>query len=198
MFPDVRVEVEDRDGTVRTVDLELVTKAYHRGHLAAMPEPALDVRRRIWGPARRAHPRIRAVSGGCCDDGSTAGCRHPQNVIAQLRHRVLLCAVSWFWLAPIVAIHRASGSGVKVARDGSPRGAQSARNLDAADRDTYPLPLSLSTRCVRMPRACNPTSGASHRQGSLPVQRCRAGTARADAIDMGCCHRARRRQGCPR
>jgi hypothetical protein len=33
VFPDVRLEVQDRDGTVRTVDLELVTKDYHRGHI---------------------------------------------------------------------------------------------------------------------------------------------------------------------
>jgi hypothetical protein len=30
----VRLEVQDRDGTVRTVDLELVTKEYHRGHMS--------------------------------------------------------------------------------------------------------------------------------------------------------------------
>ena len=34
ILPDVRLEVQDRDGTVRTVDLELVTKDYHRGHLS--------------------------------------------------------------------------------------------------------------------------------------------------------------------
>jgi hypothetical protein len=34
VFPDVRLEVQDRDGTTRTVDLELVTKDYHRGHLS--------------------------------------------------------------------------------------------------------------------------------------------------------------------
>ena len=34
VFPDVRLEVQDRDGSVRTVDLELVTKDYHRGHLS--------------------------------------------------------------------------------------------------------------------------------------------------------------------
>jgi hypothetical protein len=33
VFPDVRLEVEYPDGTVRTVDLELVTEHYHRGHL---------------------------------------------------------------------------------------------------------------------------------------------------------------------
>ena len=34
VFPDVRLEVEDRDGGVRTIDLELVTRDYHRGHLS--------------------------------------------------------------------------------------------------------------------------------------------------------------------
>ena len=34
VFPDVRLEVQDRDGTLRTVDLELVTKDYHRGHVS--------------------------------------------------------------------------------------------------------------------------------------------------------------------
>jgi hypothetical protein len=34
VFPDVRLEVQDRDGTEPTVDLELVTKDYHRGHLS--------------------------------------------------------------------------------------------------------------------------------------------------------------------
>lgn len=33
VFPDVRVEVEHRDGSIRTVDLELVTRHYHRGHI---------------------------------------------------------------------------------------------------------------------------------------------------------------------
>jgi hypothetical protein len=33
VFPDVRLEVEYPDGTVRTVDLELVTEHYHRGHI---------------------------------------------------------------------------------------------------------------------------------------------------------------------
>jgi hypothetical protein len=34
VFPDVRLEVQDRDGTERTLDLELVTKEYHRGQLS--------------------------------------------------------------------------------------------------------------------------------------------------------------------
>jgi hypothetical protein len=33
VFPDVRLEVEYPDGTVRNVDLELVTEHYHRGHV---------------------------------------------------------------------------------------------------------------------------------------------------------------------
>jgi DNA-binding PadR family transcriptional regulator len=33
VFPDVRLDVRDEDGTVRTMDLELVTEHYHRGHL---------------------------------------------------------------------------------------------------------------------------------------------------------------------
>jgi len=32
-FPDVRLEIADRDGNVRTEDLELVTEHYHRGHV---------------------------------------------------------------------------------------------------------------------------------------------------------------------
>jgi hypothetical protein len=34
VFPDVRLDIEDRDGSVRTIDLELVTRDYHRGHLS--------------------------------------------------------------------------------------------------------------------------------------------------------------------
>jgi hypothetical protein len=34
VLPDVRLEVEDRDGSVRNIDLELVTRDYHRGHLS--------------------------------------------------------------------------------------------------------------------------------------------------------------------
>jgi hypothetical protein len=34
VFPDVRLEVEDRDGTIRTVDLERVTEHCHRGHIS--------------------------------------------------------------------------------------------------------------------------------------------------------------------
>jgi DNA-binding PadR family transcriptional regulator len=33
VFPDVRLEIEDRDGTVRTVDLERITEHYHRGQV---------------------------------------------------------------------------------------------------------------------------------------------------------------------
>jgi DNA-binding PadR family transcriptional regulator len=33
VFPDVRLEIADRDGVVRTEDLELVTEHYHRGHV---------------------------------------------------------------------------------------------------------------------------------------------------------------------
>ena len=33
VFPDVRLEVEYPDGSVRAVDLELVTEHYHRGHI---------------------------------------------------------------------------------------------------------------------------------------------------------------------
>ena len=32
-FPDVRLEIADREGVVRTEDLELVTEHYHRGHM---------------------------------------------------------------------------------------------------------------------------------------------------------------------
>jgi hypothetical protein len=32
-FPDARLEIVDRDGVVRTEDLELVTEHYHRGHV---------------------------------------------------------------------------------------------------------------------------------------------------------------------
>ena len=33
VLSDVRLEVEDQGGIVRTVDLELVTEHYHRGHI---------------------------------------------------------------------------------------------------------------------------------------------------------------------
>jgi hypothetical protein len=33
VFPDIRLEIEDSDGTVRDIDLELVTEHYHRGHV---------------------------------------------------------------------------------------------------------------------------------------------------------------------
>jgi hypothetical protein len=33
VFPDVRLEIEEADGRVRMMDLELVTEHYHRGHL---------------------------------------------------------------------------------------------------------------------------------------------------------------------
>ena len=33
VFPDARLEITDRDGVVRTEDLELVTEHYHRGHV---------------------------------------------------------------------------------------------------------------------------------------------------------------------
>ena len=33
VFPDIQLEIADRDGVVRTEDLELVTEHYHRGHV---------------------------------------------------------------------------------------------------------------------------------------------------------------------
>jgi hypothetical protein len=63
----------------------------------------------------------------------TASSQRLRMVIAHVRLRVFGCLGSWFRLAPIVAIPWASGSGVKVARGESPRGARSARNLDAAE-----------------------------------------------------------------
>jgi hypothetical protein len=34
VFPDVRLEIEERDGTIRNVDLERITEHYHRGHIS--------------------------------------------------------------------------------------------------------------------------------------------------------------------
>jgi hypothetical protein len=65
VFPDVRLEIEDRDGTVRTVDLELVTEHYHRGH--------------VGGKARAG---FRLFGGGSA--GTRGGTPHDPHAIGRL------------------------------------------------------------------------------------------------------------------
>jgi hypothetical protein len=57
VFPDVRLEVQDRDGTVRTVDLELVTKDYHRGHMSGKAGAGFRMFGRGSGGARGGTPQ---------------------------------------------------------------------------------------------------------------------------------------------
>jgi DNA-binding PadR family transcriptional regulator len=57
VFPDVRLEVEDREGTVRTVDLELVTEHYHRGHLGGKAGPGFRMFRGGSSGSRGGAPR---------------------------------------------------------------------------------------------------------------------------------------------
>ena len=52
VFPDVRLEIEYPDGSVRTADLELVTEHYHRGHLGGKAAAGF----RMYG-GRTASPR---------------------------------------------------------------------------------------------------------------------------------------------
>jgi hypothetical protein len=65
VFPDVRLEVEDPDGTIRTVDLELVTEHYHRGH--------------VGGKARAGFQMFGAQSAG-----TKGGAPHDPRVIERL------------------------------------------------------------------------------------------------------------------
>ena len=51
-LPDVRLEIEYPDGSVRTADLELVTEHYHRGHLGGKAAAGF----RMYG-GRTASPR---------------------------------------------------------------------------------------------------------------------------------------------
>lgn len=52
VFPDVRLEIEERDGTVRNVDLERVTEHYHRGHISAKSRAGF---RMFGGGSSRTH-----------------------------------------------------------------------------------------------------------------------------------------------
>ena len=67
VFPDVRLEVQDRDGTERTLDLELVTKEYHRGHLSGKAAAGFRMfgggsRQLAWRHAARIHITIGTVA----------------------------------------------------------------------------------------------------------------------------------------
>ena len=63
VFPDVRIEVEQRDGSVRHVDLEVVTRHYHRGHVGGKAGAG----RRMFGG------RGSASAGGCPHGPDTVG-----------------------------------------------------------------------------------------------------------------------------
>jgi len=55
-FPDVRLEVEDRDGTIRTVDLERITEHYHRGHISGKAAAGFQMFRGSSAATRRGTP----------------------------------------------------------------------------------------------------------------------------------------------
>ena len=57
VFPDVRLEVEDRDGTIRTVDLERITEHYHRGHISGKARAGFQMFRGSSSGARGGTPR---------------------------------------------------------------------------------------------------------------------------------------------
>ena len=56
VFPDVRLEVEDRDGTIRTVDLERITEHYHRGHISGKAGAGFQMFRGASSSSRRGTP----------------------------------------------------------------------------------------------------------------------------------------------
>ena len=61
VFPDVRLEIEDGDGTVRDIDLELVTEHYHRGHVGGKAAAGF----RMFGGSssgRRHHSRSKVMT----------------------------------------------------------------------------------------------------------------------------------------
>lgn len=57
VFPDVRLEVEDRDGTIRTVDLERITEHYHRGHISGKAKAGFRMFRGSSAGRRGGTPR---------------------------------------------------------------------------------------------------------------------------------------------
>jgi DNA-binding PadR family transcriptional regulator len=56
VFPDVRLEVDDRDGTIRTVDLERITEHYHRGHISGKASAGFQMFRGASSSSRRGTP----------------------------------------------------------------------------------------------------------------------------------------------
>lgn len=56
VFPDVRLEVEDRDGSVRAVDLERITEHYHRGHISGKASAGFRMFRGSSASARGGTP----------------------------------------------------------------------------------------------------------------------------------------------
>jgi DNA-binding PadR family transcriptional regulator len=57
VFPDVRLEVEERDGTIRTVDLERITEHYHRGHISGKAKAGFRMFRGSSAGRRGGTPR---------------------------------------------------------------------------------------------------------------------------------------------
>jgi len=57
ILPDVRLEVADRDGTIRTVDLERITEHYHRGHISSKAAAGFQMFRGSSAATRRGTPR---------------------------------------------------------------------------------------------------------------------------------------------
>jgi hypothetical protein len=68
-------------------------------------------------------------------------------------------------------------------------------------RESLEFVRSTNLRCCGPPSevepGATPLSALCSTQGSLPVQVWEGSSSRNDAIDAGCCHRARRRQGFP-
>jgi hypothetical protein len=57
VLPDVRLEVEEPDGSVRVVDLELVTEHYHRGHIGGKARAGFRMFRGAASTGRSGTPR---------------------------------------------------------------------------------------------------------------------------------------------
>jgi hypothetical protein len=63
VLPDVRLEVEEPDGSVRTVDLELVTEHYHRGHVSGKASAGFRMFRSGGSSGRGGTPRDEHAMG---------------------------------------------------------------------------------------------------------------------------------------
>ena len=167
-FPDVRLEIEERDGRRDVEDLEVVTPHYRGAHAAAKARSGFTrsgaVGARLGGsrrwPERRTWAVIRTSPRRCCRDRTTSGFRRscrvrlhrPPGQVPGHRH---------------AALRRLPGSAVLRVRSASSAG-QKPHDFLRQPWSRRALRLALSRRRIEAPSSTTCTASASTAPSESP------------------------------